>query len=179
MKSIDLAIPPGQMRPVGPPANDVARSRQAPEDSPSCRPRSRSSRHRRRRSAARSGSPSSCCSARRWPGPGGARSTSWRRRPARSCRAAAPRWSSRSKPGVVRAIHVQDGQQVKAGDVLIELDPTANAADRDHLRSDLLGGVVHGPPPPPAVAPRRRPLGRFPPPLTPTPPWSPCSARSW
>ena len=27
---------------------------------------------------------------------------------------------------------------VKAGDVLIELDPTANAADRDHLRSDLL-----------------------------------------
>ncbi|TIV57220.1 HlyD family type I secretion periplasmic adaptor subunit [Mesorhizobium sp.] len=39
--------------------------------------------------------------------------------------------------GVVRAIHVQDGQVVKAGDVLIELDPTINAADRDHLRSDL------------------------------------------
>jgi hemolysin D len=39
--------------------------------------------------------------------------------------------------GVVRAIRVQDGQAVKAGDVLIELDPTANAADRDHLRSDL------------------------------------------
>jgi hemolysin D len=40
--------------------------------------------------------------------------------------------------GVVRSIHVLDGQTVKAGDVLIELDPTTNAADRDHLRSDLL-----------------------------------------
>ena len=35
--------------------------------------------------------------------------------------------------GVVRAIRVQDGQSVKAGDVLIELDPTVNAAERDHL----------------------------------------------
>src|SRR3954452_25257708 len=40
--------------------------------------------------------------------------------------------------GLVRSIRVQDGQQVKAGDVLIELDPTVNAAERDHLRSDLL-----------------------------------------
>lgn len=40
--------------------------------------------------------------------------------------------------GVVRAILVQDGQAVKAGEVLIELDPTANAADRDRLQSDLL-----------------------------------------
>ncbi|TPM07082.1 HlyD family type I secretion periplasmic adaptor subunit [Mesorhizobium sp. B2-3-11] len=39
--------------------------------------------------------------------------------------------------GVVRAIDVQDGQAVKKGDVLIELDPTINAADRDHLLSDL------------------------------------------
>ena len=39
--------------------------------------------------------------------------------------------------GVVRAIRVQDGQGVKAGDVLIELDPTVNAAERDHLQSDL------------------------------------------
>src|SRR5215475_865511 len=39
--------------------------------------------------------------------------------------------------GVVRAIRVQDGQSVKAGDVLIELDPTVNAAERDHLRDDL------------------------------------------
>ena len=36
--------------------------------------------------------------------------------------------------GVVRAIHVQDGQKVKAGDVLIELDPTMNDAERDHLQ---------------------------------------------
>ena len=40
--------------------------------------------------------------------------------------------------GVVRSIRVQDGQAVKAGDVLIELDPTMNAAERDHLRNDLL-----------------------------------------
>jgi hemolysin D len=40
--------------------------------------------------------------------------------------------------GIVRSIRVQDGQPVKAGDVLIELDPTVNAAERDHLRDDLL-----------------------------------------
>src|SRR6266853_2236431 len=40
--------------------------------------------------------------------------------------------------GVVRSIRVQDGQAVKAGDTLIELDPTVNAAERDHLRNDLL-----------------------------------------
>jgi hemolysin D len=33
---------------------------------------------------------------------------------------------------------VQDGQAVKAGDVLVELDPTVNAAERDHLQNDLL-----------------------------------------
>ncbi len=40
--------------------------------------------------------------------------------------------------GVVRSIRVQDGQTVRAGDVLIELDPTVNAAERDHLHDDLL-----------------------------------------
>jgi len=40
--------------------------------------------------------------------------------------------------GVVRSIRVQDGQTVSAGDVLIELDSTVNAAERDHLRDDLL-----------------------------------------
>jgi len=39
---------------------------------------------------------------------------------------------------VVRSSRVQDGQAVKAGDVLIELDPTVNAAERDHLHNDLL-----------------------------------------
>jgi hemolysin D len=40
--------------------------------------------------------------------------------------------------GVVRAIHVGDGTRVKAGEVLIELDPTINQADRDHLRHELI-----------------------------------------
>jgi hemolysin D len=40
--------------------------------------------------------------------------------------------------GVVRAIRVRDGQSVKAGDVLIELDPTINEAERNHLQSDLM-----------------------------------------
>jgi len=39
--------------------------------------------------------------------------------------------------GVVRAIKAQDGQHVAAGDVLIELDPTVNAAERDHLHDDF------------------------------------------
>ncbi len=40
--------------------------------------------------------------------------------------------------GVVRAIHVHDGQSVKAGEVLIELDPTMTEAERDHLKSDFV-----------------------------------------
>jgi membrane fusion protein, hemolysin D len=40
--------------------------------------------------------------------------------------------------GVVRSIRVQDGQVVKAGDALIELDPTVNAAERDRLHDDLV-----------------------------------------
>jgi hemolysin D len=39
--------------------------------------------------------------------------------------------------GTVRAIRVHDGQSVKAGHVLIELDPTSAAADRDRVRSEL------------------------------------------
>src|SRR5262245_24808390 len=39
--------------------------------------------------------------------------------------------------GVVRAIHVQDGQNVRAGEVLIELDPTMSEAELGHLKSDL------------------------------------------
>lgn len=44
---------------------------------------------------------------------------------------------------VVRAIHVQDGQNVKAGDVLIELDPTINAADSVRLKSELVSAQVN------------------------------------
>jgi hemolysin D len=38
--------------------------------------------------------------------------------------------------GIVAAIHVQDGQVVKKGDVLIELDPTQNRADRDRVSNE-------------------------------------------
>ncbi|KWV59694.1 hemolysin secretion protein D [Bradyrhizobium macuxiense] len=44
--------------------------------------------------------------------------------------------------GVVRAIHVRDGQKVRAGEVLIELDPTMTDAERDHLKSDLLSSQM-------------------------------------
>jgi hemolysin D len=44
--------------------------------------------------------------------------------------------------GVVRAIDVRDGQSVKAGDVLIELDPTMTIADREHIRSDLIAAQL-------------------------------------
>jgi hemolysin D len=44
--------------------------------------------------------------------------------------------------GVVRAIEVRDGQRVKAGDVLIELDPTMTEADQERQKSDLLSAEL-------------------------------------
>ncbi len=44
--------------------------------------------------------------------------------------------------GVVRAIHIHDGQSVKAGDVLIELDPTLTTAEQEHIRSDLVAAQL-------------------------------------
>jgi hemolysin D len=44
--------------------------------------------------------------------------------------------------GVVREIRVHDGQNVKAGDVLVALDPTMNAAERDHLQSDYIASEL-------------------------------------
>ncbi|MBZ0104459.1 MAG: HlyD family type I secretion periplasmic adaptor subunit [Sulfuricella denitrificans] len=38
--------------------------------------------------------------------------------------------------GVVRAIQVRDGQRVRAGDILVELDPTATTAERDRLQRE-------------------------------------------
>jgi len=44
--------------------------------------------------------------------------------------------------GVVRAINVRDGQSVKAGDVLIELDPTMTEAEAAHIKSDLVAAEL-------------------------------------
>ena len=44
--------------------------------------------------------------------------------------------------GVVRAIHVRDGQSVKAGELLIELDPTMSGAELEHMKSDLLAAQL-------------------------------------
>jgi hemolysin D len=44
--------------------------------------------------------------------------------------------------GVVRAIHVQDGQSVKTGEVLIEFDPTMSRAELQHMKSDLVAAQL-------------------------------------
>jgi hemolysin D len=44
--------------------------------------------------------------------------------------------------GVVRAINVHDGQNVKAGEILIELDPTMSGAELSHLKSDLIAAQL-------------------------------------
>jgi hemolysin D len=44
--------------------------------------------------------------------------------------------------GVIRAIHVRDGQEVSAGDPLIDLDPAINAAEQNHLKADLLAAEL-------------------------------------
>ena len=40
--------------------------------------------------------------------------------------------------GTLRAIHVQEGQAVRTGDPLVELDPTTNAAETERLAADLV-----------------------------------------
>ena len=40
--------------------------------------------------------------------------------------------------GVVKTIHVQDGQEVKAGDTLIEIDSTISQAEQDRLKSEMI-----------------------------------------
>ena len=40
--------------------------------------------------------------------------------------------------GVVKAIHVHDGDHVAAGDVLVELDPTTNAAEGEKIEHELM-----------------------------------------
>jgi len=66
--------------------------------------------------------------------------------------------------GVVRAIHVHDGQSVKTGDVLIELDPTMNGAELGHLKSDLLRAQLDAARLRAAIAGEDDPLSAFKPP---------------
>lgn len=47
-----------------------------------------------------------------------------------------------SEVAVVKAIHVYDGQTVKAGEVLVELDTQITGADVQRLQSDLLAAQV-------------------------------------
>jgi len=47
-----------------------------------------------------------------------------------------------SEVAVVKAIRVHDGQSVKAGEVLVELDASASGADVTRLRNDLLAAQV-------------------------------------
>jgi hemolysin D len=44
--------------------------------------------------------------------------------------------------GTVSAIHVQDGDQVTAGEVLIELDRTVTEAERRHVAQDLMASLL-------------------------------------
>jgi hemolysin D len=66
--------------------------------------------------------------------------------------------------GVVRAIHVRDGQSVSAGDVLIELDPTISRAELGHLKSDLLAAQLEGARLRAALTGKDDPLAAFKPP---------------
>ena len=75
---------------------------------------------------------------RRWRGRPRAKSISSRRRRARSCPPAGSRSFNPSRSRSFAPFMVRDGQTVKAGDVLIELDPTINAAEASRLKSELL-----------------------------------------
>ena len=46
------------------------------------------------------------------------------------------------EPGIVAAIHIQDGDKVTAGQVLIELDRTVTLAERKHVTSDLISSQL-------------------------------------
>ena len=71
--------------------------------------------------------------------------------------------------GVVRAIHVQDGQSVKTGEVLIELDSTMSGAELGHFKSDLISAQLDAARLRAAIAGHENPLADFKPPDGATP----------
>ncbi|HEV7258714.1 MAG TPA: HlyD family type I secretion periplasmic adaptor subunit [Bosea sp. (in: a-proteobacteria)] len=66
--------------------------------------------------------------------------------------------------GVVRAIQVRDGQSVKAGDVLIDLDTTAVDAELGHLRNDLMAARLDIARLQAAISDKANPIAAFAPP---------------
>jgi hemolysin D len=66
--------------------------------------------------------------------------------------------------GIVRGIHVRDGQKVNAGDVLLELDPTMSGAELGHLQSDLMAAQLDAARLRAALAGKDDPLSEFKPP---------------
>lgn len=66
--------------------------------------------------------------------------------------------------GVVRAIRVRDGQVVKAGDVLIDLDTTAVEAELGHLQGDLMAARLDMARLQAAIDDKESPLAAFKPP---------------
>src|ERR1700726_4552732 len=71
--------------------------------------------------------------------------------------------------GVVRAIRVANGQNVKAGDALIELDPTINEGEINHLKGDLQSAQLDIARLRAALADTDDPLAAFHPPEAPSP----------
>ncbi len=71
--------------------------------------------------------------------------------------------------GVVRAIHVRDGQSVKTGEALIELDSTMSGAELGHLKSDLISAQLDAARLRAAIAGHEDPLTDFKPPDGATP----------
>ena len=66
--------------------------------------------------------------------------------------------------GVVQAIHVRDGQSVKSGDILVELDPTMTGAEVARLKSDFFAAQLDASRLRAALAGGNDPLAAFKPP---------------